>query len=165
MNKGNRNLNYGEKLRLLKQAGIRSHKEISTEPAAGSTLEKDTSLNELQARIREMLGLFEKADKNKGIVIYFIMYDIEDNRIRRYIAKYLEERGCVRIQKSIFLAESRREEFNEIHTTLREVQEVYDNNDSIMLVPVATDQLRAMKVIGQNIDMDLFFGNKNTLFF
>jgi CRISPR-associated protein Cas2 len=32
-------------------------------------------------------------------------------------------------------------------------------------VPVSTDELRAMKIIGQNIDVDLIVRNKNTLFF
>jgi hypothetical protein len=45
------------------------------------------------------------------------------------------------------------------------VQECYENNDSILLVPVSTDEIKAMKVIGQNIDFDLILKNKNTLFF
>ena len=40
-----------------------------------------------------------------------------------------------------------------------------NNNDSIFLVPVSTDEIRAMSVIGQNIDFDLILQNKNTLFF
>lgn len=165
MNKNRKQLSYGEKLRLLNRAGIKSFKEIGVDPPDVPVGNEETSLQELQERIREILGLFEKANTKTGNMIYFIMYDIEDNRIRRYVAKYLEEKGCIRVQKSIFLARGARDNFNDIHKTLREVQEVYDNTDSIMLVPVATDQLRAMKVIGKNIDMDLFLGNRNTLFF
>ncbi|MFU8844853.1 MAG: CRISPR-associated endonuclease Cas2 [Bacteroidales bacterium] len=164
MKKKKRPLNYGEKLLLIKRAGIKSYREIDTSPA-GDLVSESEDLDELQSRINKILGLFERANIKQGSMVYFIMYDIEDNRIRRYIAKYLEEKGCIRVQKSIFLTESQRQEFNEIHTTLREVQEVYENKDSIMMVPVASDQLRAMKMIGQNIDLDLFLGNKNTLFF
>lgn len=93
------------------------------------------------------------------------MYDIENNKIRTQIAKYLKKKGCVRVQKSIFLASTERATFNEIHSTIRQVQEVYDNYDSIFFVPVSVDQLRAMKVVGQSISYELILGNKNTLFF
>jgi len=164
MKKKRQPLSYGEKLLLIKKAGIKSYKEIDTQPA-GKVVEESETIGDLQARINEILGVVGRAKEKTGAMIYFIMYDIEDNRIRRYIAKYLEEKGCIRVQKSIFLTESQRQDFNEIHTTLREVQEVYDNADSIMMVPVATDQLRAMKLIGKNVDFDIFMGNKNTLFF
>ena len=55
--------------------------------------------------------------------------------------------------------------FDEIKDDLKEVQACYDNKDSILLVPLSTEQIQAMKIIGQNIDVDLIMGNKNTLFF
>ena len=97
-------------------------------------------------------------------MIYFIMYDIESNKVRTLVAKYLIRKGCTRVQKSIFIASSERPVFDEIRKDLKEVQECYDNSDSILLVPVSTDEIRAMKVIGQNIDFDLALKNKNTLF-
>ena len=94
-----------------------------------------------------------------------VHYDIENNKIRNYIAKYLERKGCIRVQKSIFIAESARKKFEEIHETLREVQGKYDNNDSIFLIPVSTDHLRAMKIIGQQVDFNMIVDPKNTMFF
>ena len=98
-------------------------------------------------------------------MLFFVMYDIENNRIRNYIAKYLERMGCVRVQKSIFFASLERHKFEVIYQNLKEVQEVYENEDSIILVPVSTDEIRSMKVIGQNVDFDLMMGNKKTMFF
>ncbi len=98
-------------------------------------------------------------------MIYFIMYDIENNKIRTHIAKYLERKGCIRVQKSVFIAESERKRYDEIHATLKEVQEMYENRDSIFLVPVPADHFRAMKVIGESIDFDLVTNQRNTLFF
>ncbi len=92
------------------------------------------------------------------------MYDIESNKVRTLVAKYLIRKGCTRVQKSIFIASTERPVFDEIRKDLKEVQECYDNSDSIILVPVSTDEIRAMKVIGQNIDFDLALKNKNTLF-
>ncbi|OQX98151.1 MAG: CRISPR-associated endonuclease Cas2 [Bacteroidetes bacterium 4572_117] len=123
------------------------------------------NIEELDERIQKVLGVFNNAKKNKTHMIYFVMYDIEDNKIRTHIAKFLIRKGCVRVQKSIFLAETSRKVYDEISTTLKEVQEVYDNHDSIFLVPVSTDEIKSMKVIGQSIDFDMIMGNKNTLFF
>ena len=98
-------------------------------------------------------------------MLFFVMYDIEDNKVRTHIAKYLIKKGCVRIQKSIYIADQKPAIYREIHDTLREVQDIYDNKDSIILVPISTDEMRAMKIIGENIDFDMSLGNKNTLFF
>jgi CRISPR-associated protein Cas2 len=155
-------LTFLQKLLLVKKAGLENNPTVKKSRTAD---DNETSEEGLHERVRKILGIFNQANKKTGQMIYFVMYDIENNKVRTYISKYLIKKGCTRIQKSIFLADSSRPEFNEIHQTLKEVQEVYDNYDSIMLVPVATDQLRAMKIIGKNIDMDLFLGNKNTLFF
>ncbi|MCF8228285.1 MAG: CRISPR-associated endonuclease Cas2, partial [Bacteroidales bacterium] len=55
--------------------------------------------------------------------------------------------------------------FNEIHETLREIQDMYQNDDSLFFVPVSTDQMRSMKIVGRSVDFDLIMDNKNTLFF
>ena len=111
-----------------------------------------------------MLGIFNKTVKTAEMV-YFIMYDIENDKVRNLIAKYLKKNGCVRVQRSVFLTSSDREKFSEIHQTLKQVQEFYDNTDSIIIVPVTPDSIRTMKLIGQNINIDLALGNTNTLFF
>ena len=98
-------------------------------------------------------------------MLFFVMYDIESNKVRNLVAKYLIRMGCTRIQKSIFLADLEPESVSKIKSDLADVQSAYENNDSILIVPVSTDELRAMKIIGQNIDMDLIVRNKNTLFF
>ncbi len=93
------------------------------------------------------------------------MYDIENDKVRNEIAKYLIRKGCIRIQKSVYIANLKRPVFDEIHKTLRQVQQMYENNDSILLIPVSTDEVKAMKIIGQNVDVDLILGNKNVQFF
>ena len=44
-------------------------------------------------------------------------------------------------------------------------QEAYENNDSIIVLPVSTDYVRMMKIIGQKIEVDIITHSKNTLFF
>lgn len=96
---------------------------------------------------------------------YFIMYDIENDKVRHLVHKFLIKKGCTRIQRSIFLADTPHEVYDEIKTSLADIQSFYKNEDSIIIVPISTDHIKAMKVIGQSIDIDLILKNKTTLFF
>ena len=128
---------------------------------------KDDSeaLTPLEERVQDILGLSDNARKRKDRMLLFVMYDIESDKVRRLVVKYLIREGCTRIQKSIFLADRPVATYNKIKSDLAEVQAVYDNEDSIIVLPVTTDYLRMMKVIGKNIDVDIITHNKNTLFF
>jgi CRISPR-associated protein Cas2 len=120
-------------------------------------------LIQLIDRINQLQSIIQK-NKHRNM-LYFVMYDIENNKVRRLIAKYLERKGLIRIQKSIFVADTAPAIYQEIKQTLQEVQQAYENNDSILIVPISTDELKAMKIIGKNIDIDIISGNKDILFF
>lgn len=150
---------FGEIMRKLKKSGIEGS------PPANRIWDDGSEVEELGVRIGRILGIMNNVNGDPKRMVYFIMYDIENNKVRTLIAKYLLKKGCTRVQKSIFLADSERQRFDEIQKELREVQECYDNEDSILLVPVSTDLLQAMKVIGKNIDFDLILKKRNTLFF
>jgi CRISPR-associated protein Cas2 len=109
------------------------------------------------------LKLLQK--KKTKEMICFIMYDIEDNKIRTAVAKYLLKKGCQRVQKSVFLGKMDYPMFRDMHQTLQELQEAYDNDDSILLVPISENELQKMKMIGRNISFELTLGQRNTLFF
>jgi CRISPR-associated protein Cas2 len=94
----------------------------------------------------------------------FIMYDIEDDKIRKQVAKYLLKNGCHRVQKSVYLAGIKRKKFNKIYQTLKEINSMYDNEDSLFFVPIGEDILNNMKILGQNIDFELVTNPGNTLF-
>ena len=98
-------------------------------------------------------------------MICFIMYDITSNKVRTLIAKFLLKKGCIRVQKSIFMANMPSDEVQDIAQKLSEIQKMYDNNDSILIVPLSEDYARAIKIIGQEVDIDLILHSKNTLFF
>lgn len=144
----------------LKEAGLPVKKRVpSHDPGNIETIV------EIGERVKKLLGILNNTDKKDNKMIYFIMYDIEYNKIRNYIAKYLIRKGCTRVQKSIFIANTDRKLYNDLQQTLKSVQEMYDNNDSIFFVPVSTDEIRSMKVIGKSIDFDLVTCSKNTMFF
>ena len=100
-----------------------------------------------------------------GLMLFFVMYDIESNKVRQSIAKYLERKGCQRIQKSVYLANLDRSAYDQIRSDLAEVQGMYENSDSIILCQASSDELRSMDVIGQNLDLDIILKDRNTLFF
>ncbi|WP_080905435.1 CRISPR-associated endonuclease Cas2 [Parabacteroides sp. Marseille-P3160] len=146
-------------LKTLKQSGL------SGSPPPNRTQVKYDDLESIEERVNRILGLINKKDRSATNMLFFVMYDIESNKVRRYISKYLLKKGCTRIQRSIFLADLSNSVYEEIKNDLKEVQSVYENKDSIIIVPISTDYIQSMKVIGQSIDIDLITHIKNTLFF
>ena len=149
-----------EKLRKLKEAGMLGSPSPNRDGDDFGV--PVVSVDECAGRI---LDIVERKGKEDGKVLFFVMYDIESNKVRRYVVKYLEKQGCIRVQKSIFLANLDVAVCEEIKRDLADVQSLYDNHDSILVVPISSDYLRAMKIIGQNIDIDIITRSKNTLFF
>ena len=144
-----------EKLQKIKEAGIQKVQPISNE-------DQLVSLNE---RIQLILQIVKNKPTKATQMNYLIMYDITENKVRHQIAKYLEKKGCVRIQKSIFLAKTENKYFQEIYDTLKEVNSYYDNEDSIILVPINSSDVRSMKLIGKNVNIETIIDKPNTLFF
>lgn len=126
---------------------------------------KEETVPSLEARLDMIFEITERKETNVGNMLFFVMYDIEDNRVRNLVSKYLVKKGCTRIQKSIFLADLSSEKYEQIRNDLTEVQAAYENLDSILVVPISTDYLKSMKIIGKNISVDVITKSKNTLFF
>jgi len=156
--KKRKKLSFVESIRLIKKAGLNEGALLK----AGDI--RDLPLEELNLRIKKLLNIYESVKKTQGM-IFFVMYDIENNKVRTHISKFLIRKGCVRIQKSVFIAQKPRDVFDELHKTLKEVQDMYDNEDSILLMPVSTDEIHAMRVIGRNISFEMITESKNTLIF
>lgn len=127
--------------------------------------ENTVSMDSLEDRVKVLLGIVERQKKSRDRMLFFVMYDIESNKVRTLVHKYLKRKGCSPIQRSIFLADTDMDTYNQIKSDLAAVQEAYDNNDSIIVLPVSTDYLRMMKIIGQKIEIDVITHNRNTLFF
>ena len=149
-----------EALRKLAQAGVQDS------PRPTRHIDQDLDeLPSLENRISCLLGIANETDRPTTNMIFFTMYDIESNKVRRLVAKYLISKGCTRIQDSIFLADLSRATYEEIMRDLAEVQSLYDNHDSIIVCPISTDQLHAMHVIGEQVDVDIITHKRNTLFY
>ena len=141
------------------------HAGISESVVPNRLYNEMEDLLELEERIRRVLGIIDNVKRPATNMLFFLMYDIESNKVRNQVAKYLIRKGCTRVQRSIFLADLANSEYNSIRQDLAEVQAAYDNKDSILIVPISTDYLQSMKIIGQKIELDIIMHNKNTLFF
>lgn len=85
-----------QKMDKLKRAGISSNREIST------SINDPSPITDISERVRQIIGLINTPNKNTYSMTFFVMYDIENNKVRYQIAKYLERKGCIRVQRSIF---------------------------------------------------------------
>lgn len=154
-----RPLDLVKKVRLIKNSGLPEN------PPAPKTEEKADLMLPLKDRVEKFLGILRDKPVKATTMNYLLFYDIEDNKVRRLVAKYLEQKGCVRIQKSVFFANSDQNRFREILEALKEINDCYDNSDSIILVPVNVSDVRAMQLIGKNIDLSVISDSPGTLFF
>lgn len=152
-------LSFVEKMKKFSRAGI--PKPLSPNRTTGN-LEGLTTLDD---RVTFLLNIVKQTKRPSNQMLFFVMYDIESTKVRNQIVKYLLKNGCTRVQKSIFLADLPFNDYEQIRNDLAEVQQCYENNDSILIVPISTDYLKSMKIIGQSIDIDLIMKSKNTLFF
>lgn len=147
-----------EKIRLIKEAGIQVPPPIKLES-------EEDQLESLPHRIQSILGVIRHQPQKATTMNYLILYDIEDNKVRRLVAKFLQQKGCIRIQKSVFMANTTNEKFVDIHETLKDINEFYENSDSIIVVPVNVADVRSMKLIGKNVNIDILTNPPTTLFF
>lgn len=155
-----RALSFAEEMQRLRLSGIGD--------SPSPTRERDAAVDgmpTLRERLSALFDLINDQKRPASNMLFFVMYDIESNKVRSHVVKYLERQGCHRVQKSIFLADLPNEKYEKIRSDLAEVQACYENDDSIIVVPISTDYLKAMSIIGKNINVDVIMKNKNTLFF
>ena len=151
-------LNFYEKILKVKQSGLSDDSDLTYVQKDYKTLPLDQRLPLVNKILKKM--------KTKSIdeIYAFILYDIENDKIRTHIAKYLIKKGCHRVQKSVFLVGTKRSKYNEIYKTLKEINAMYDNHDSIFFIPIGEDILNKMKIVGLNIDFELITNPGNTMF-
>ena len=152
-------ISFVEKMKKFERSGI------SGSPVPNRIGSNIDIIDSVEDRITYLFNLVRESNRGASNMLFFVMYDIESNKVRRQVVKYLIKSGCYRVQKSIFLGDTSSDVYQQIRSDLTEVQACYENNDSILIVPISTDYLSSMKVIGQKIDVDLITHKINTLFF
>ena len=158
-------LTLKEKIQRVKSAGLNLPEEWHMDPIDVPSQEEDIAYKDLNSRIKEVLKIIKRKPIKSTEMLYVVMYDIEDNKVRTLIAKYLLEKGCIRVQKSVYMARTTPKIFQEIKDAMREIQECYENQDSIILIPIPINTPGSMEIIGKDIQIDLLAEKPNTLFF
>jgi CRISPR-associated endonuclease Cas2 len=150
-------LTLREKIERIKKAGIKELPIIAEE--------EDEELMPLPERIAKILGIVQSKPIKATTMTYLITYDITNDKVRKLISKFLLSKGCIRIQKSVFMANTEHGKFKDIYETLKDINSFYENADSIILVPINVSDVRSMKLIGQNVDIETLVNPPNTVFF
>lgn len=97
-------------------------------------------------------------------MVYLVFYDIENNRLRTRLAKYLEQLGMRRIQLSVFMGRLDPHLHDLLLTSLRELRQQYESDDSIILLPIAQGELDKMHIQGRDIDFDFVLSRQKVIF-
>lgn len=147
-----------ERIDKIRKAGLLA------EPETPPSEYQEEDLQPLSTRIERILGILRGKPIKSTTMNYLIMYDVQNNKVRSLVAKYLLKNGCIRVQKSVFLVHSDHKKFDEIRQTLVEINDVYENNDSIILVPLNISDARSMKLIGKNVNIEQIIDPPNTVF-
>lgn len=156
--KKKKELTFFQRIIKIRRAGLHDNSDLTF-------VKHDYETLPLSQRLPLVDKILNRMKNKKPDMMYaFIIYDIENDKIRTQIAKYLIKNNCHRVQKSVFLAELKRKKYVEIHKTLKEINAMYDNHDSIFFIPIGEDILNKMKIVGLNIDFELITNPGNTMF-
>jgi len=150
-------LSLAEQLFRMEQSGLLKYHRMH--------LSADDYLLPLPERVQKIVGIVRSKPIKSTSMNYMILYDIENNKIRKLIADFLIKNGCVRVQKSVFMSNSEHEKFEMIHKTLKDINSYYENQDSIIVIPINVSDVRSMKLIGKNVDINILTNPPTTLFF
>lgn len=119
-------------------------------------------LGSLEDRIKNIEIMLQKKYQS-GEKPYFLMYDIEDNKVRRQIAKYLKTKGFVRIQKSVYLGWLPPKLYSDVSQDLKEINSFYENADSIIIIPAMMEILQRTLLIGKEVQFQMDVANSHTI--
>lgn len=134
-------------MRKLSRAGV------TRSPAINRPVGNISALPTLRERVDFLLGIVNKPIRPATNMLFFVMHDIERARCAILSPNILSGMGVPVFNVLSFLPTSTKP-YDQIKADLTEVQSLYDNHDSIIVCPISTDQLRAMKIIGLDIAVD-----------
>ena len=97
-------------------------------------------------------------------MIYLVLYDISNDRIRTKVAKSLIAEGFERIQLSVFLGTVNPKENIKLWNELQKWLSA-EPHSKLLLLPLTKNNFRKMLILGDFFpDIDYLTGNKHSLF-
>lgn len=86
-------------------------------------------------------------------MLYWIMYDISETKIRNKAVKICKDNGLYRVQKSIFLGELNKNQKDEIKVHIENLIE--KEKDSVYIFPTNKNFIYDTDIIGSGFDKEL----------
>ena len=95
-------------------------------------------------------------------MIAWVLYDIEDDKVRTKVAKLCKQAGLYRVQFSVFLGSI---DTNQKDTLELQIAELIDEEtDSIYIFPMSKSELKATVLLGKAFDKKLITDEVKALF-
>ena len=95
-------------------------------------------------------------------MIIWVIYDIENDKVRSKVAKLCKKYGLYRVQKSVFLGTI---EHREKDSLALEIEEwINTDKDSVYIFPMSKNELKQTELLGQAFDKKLVTDQVKALF-
>ena len=97
-----------------------------------------------------------------GDTLLWVMYDIQNDKVRNKVAQYCKQAGLYRVQKSVFLGTLN---WNDMDTLNLQIEAIIDReHDSVYLFPMCKSDFSKVVLLGQAFHKDLVSDQLKTLF-
>lgn len=95
-------------------------------------------------------------------MICWVLYDIENDKIRNKISKICKQTGLYRVQLSVFLGTLNSNEKDILELKLKDI--IDEEKDSVYIFPMSKDELKQTILLGQAFDKKLITDEVHSLF-
>ncbi len=97
-------------------------------------------------------------------MIYLILYDISEDKLRTKIAKRLIAEGFIRLQLSVFTGIQNPKDITLLWNQLNQWLQL-EPSAKFYILPLTENNFRNMEILGStDLDLDFLTGNQHTLF-
>ncbi len=95
-------------------------------------------------------------------MIAWVMYDIEDDKVRTKVAKRCKQAGLYRVQFSVFLGSIDANQKDTLELQIRE--QIDEEKDSVYIFPMSKNELQATVLLGKAFDKKMVTDEVKALF-
>lgn len=95
-------------------------------------------------------------------MIAWVLYDIEDDRVRSRVAKYCKQAGLYRVQFSVFLGTLDKNQRDVLQLQIEEL--IDEERDSVYMFPMSKAELQQTILLGKAFDKKLVTDEVKALF-
>jgi CRISPR-associated protein Cas2 len=93
----------------------------------------------------------------------WVIYDIENDKVRTRVAKYCKQAGLYRVQLSVFLGTLSRNDKDALALKIEQVIDV--DKDKVYIFPISKEEMQQVVLLGQAFDNKLVTDQVRALFF